>query len=294
MVDNRESAEKRISELELALEEEKSLSQARNKLLEANIKELNEVYDALREKLNELRRRNEKIRIFEEKLVKANKLSALGELASSIAHEIKNPLISIQGFARRIETTEDKDKLKKYAKFIEQEADRLSQVLTKLLGFSRMDAPKMDFLDVNDIVDDTVLFMEHHLTRFKNVEIVVEKESGLPTAQIDRIHVQQTVVNILINAAQAMPGGGKILIKTGQRDQYVFISISDTGVGIKDEDMAKIFEPFFTTKEQEQGTGLGLSLCKRLIEANGGKIEVESNFGKGTTFTILVSAGARS
>lgn len=294
MVDNRESAEKRISELELALEEEKSLSQARNKLLEANIKELNEVYDALREKLNELRRRNEKIRIFEEKLVKANKLSALGELASSIAHEIKNPLISIQGFARRIETTEDKDKLKKYAKFIEQEADRLSQVLTKLLGFSRMDAPKMDFLDVNDIVDDTVLFMEHHLTRFKNVEIVVEKEPGLPTAQIDRIHVQQTVVNILINAAQAMPGGGKILIKTGQRDQYVFISISDTGVGIKDEDMAKIFEPFFTTKEQEQGTGLGLSLCKRLIEANGGKIEVESNIGKGTTFTILVPAGARS
>ncbi len=271
MNDERDTAEKRLKELEMALEEEKSLSQARNKLLAANIKELNEVYDALREKLTELRRRDARIKSFEGELIKANKLSALGELASSIAHEIKNPLISIQGFARRIGTTEDRDKLEKYAKFIEQEADRLTQVLTKLLGFSRMDEPKKDFLNMNDIVDDTVLFMEHHLTRFKNVEIAVEKEPDLPLVQVDRIHVQQTVVNILMNAAQAMPGGGKILIKTGRGDQYVFISITDTGVGIKEEDLEKIFEPFFTTKEKEQGTGLGLSLCKRLIEANAGK-----------------------
>jgi two-component system NtrC family sensor kinase len=288
MNDERDTAEKRVKELEMVLEEERSLSQARNKLLAANIKELNEVYDALREKLTELRRRDARIKSFEGELIKANKLSALGELASSIAHEIKNPLISIQGFARRIGTTEDRDKLEKYAKFIEQEADRLTQVLTKLLGFSRMDEPKKDFLNMNDIVDDTVLFMEHHLTRFKNVEIAVEKEPDLPLVQVDRIHVQQTVVNILMNAAQAMPGGGKILIKTGRGDQYVFISITDTGVGIKEEDLEKIFEPFFTTKEKEQGTGLGLSLCKRLIEANAGKIEVESKVGEGTTFTIMI------
>jgi two-component system, NtrC family, sensor kinase len=288
MNDERDTAEKRLKELEMALEEERSLSQARNKLLAANIKELNEVYDALREKLTELRRRDARIKSFEGELIKANKLSALGELASSIAHEIKNPLISIQGFARRIGATEDRDKLEKYAKFIEQEADRLTQVLTKLLGFSRMDEPKKDFLNMNDIVDDTVLFMEHHLTRFKNVEIAVEKVQGLPLVQVDRIHVQQTVVNILMNAAQAMPGGGKILIKTGRGDQYVFISIADTGVGIKEEDLEKIFEPFFTTKEKEQGTGLGLSLCKRLIEANAGKIEVESKVDKGTTFTIMI------
>jgi signal transduction histidine kinase len=288
MNDERDSAEKRLKELEMVLEEERSLSQARNKLLAANIKELNEVYDALREKLTELRRRDARIKSFEGELIKANKLSALGELASSIAHEIKNPLISIQGFARRIGTTEDRDKLEKYAKFIEQEADRLTQVLAKLLGFSRMDEPKKDFLNINDIVDDTVLFMEHHLTRFKNVEIAVEKEPDLPLVQVDRIHVQQTVVNILMNAAQAMPGGGKIIIRTGRGDQYVFISIADTGVGIKEEDLEKIFEPFFTTKEKEQGTGLGLSLCKRLIEANAGKIEVESKVGEGTTFTIMI------
>jgi signal transduction histidine kinase len=288
MADTKNTAEKRVKELELALEEEKGLSQARNKLLEANIKELNEVYDALREKLTELKRRNEKIKSFEAELTKANKLSALGELASSIAHEIKNPLISIQGFARRIGTTEDREKLEQYAKFIEQEAERLSQVLAKLLGFSRMDEPKKDTVNLNDIVDDTVLFMEHHLTRFKNVEIVLEKEPDLPLVLVDRIHVQQTMVNILMNAAQAMPDGGKILIKTGRGDQYVFISITDSGVGIKEEDLQKIFEPFFTTKEKEQGTGLGLSLCKRLIEANAGKIEVVSALGKGTTFTIMI------
>jgi signal transduction histidine kinase len=288
MNDERDTAEKRLKELEMLLEEERSLSQARNKLLAANIKELNEVYDALREKLTELRRRDGRIKSFEGELIKANKLSALGELASSIAHEIKNPLISIQGFARRIGTTEDRDKLEQYAKFIEQEADRLTQVLAKLLGFSRMDEPKKDFLNMNDIVDDTVLFMEHHLTRFKSVELTVEKDPDLPVVQVDRIHVQQTVVNILMNAAQAMPGGGKILIKTGRGDQYVFISITDTGVGIKEEDLEKIFEPFFTTKEKEQGTGLGLSLCKRLIEANAGKIEVESKVGEGTTFTIMI------
>jgi signal transduction histidine kinase len=286
--DNTGTEEKRVKELELALEEERGLSQARNKLLEANIKELNEVYDALREKLTELKRRNEKIKSFEAELTKANKLSALGELASSIAHEIKNPLISIQGFARRIGTTEDREKLEKYATFIEHEAERLSQVLAKLLGFSRMDEPKKDTLNLNDIVDDTVLFMEHHLTRFKNVEIIVEKEPGLPPVRVDKIHVQQTMVNILMNAAQAMPEGGKILIKTGRGDQYVFISITDSGAGIKEEDLERIFEPFFTTKEKEQGTGLGLSLCKRLIEANAGKIEVKSAVGKGTTFTIMI------
>ena len=288
MGEDRSSTERRVKELELALEEERGLSQARNKLLEANINELSEVYDALRGKLTELRRRNAKIKSFEAELTKANKLSALGELASSIAHEIKNPLISIQGFARRIGNTEDREKLEKYAKFIEQEAERLSQVLSKLLGFSRMDEPKKDILNLNDIVDDTVLFMEHHLTRFKNVEIVLEKEPDLPAVLVDKIHVQQTMVNILMNAAQAMPDGGKILIKTGRGDQHVFISITDSGVGIKEEDLERIFEPFFTTKEKEQGTGLGLSLCKRLIEANAGKIEVVSAIGNGTTFTIMI------
>lgn len=282
------SLRRNLKEAETALEEERSLSRARDNLLAANITELNDVYDALRQKLTELRRRDERIKGFESELVKANKLSSLGELASSIAHEIKNPLIAIEGFARRIGKTQDRDKVEKYAKFIEKEAERLSQVVTKLLGFARMDEPKKDLLNLNDVVDDTILFMEHHLTRFRNVELAVEKEPNLPLVRADRIHIQQTVVNVVINAAQAMPDGGVIRIRTGKDQNHVCISISDTGVGIKEENLDKIFEPFFTTKEKEQGTGLGLSLCKRLIEANQGKILVDSKIGRGTTVTIKI------
>jgi two-component system, NtrC family, sensor kinase len=280
--------EKRIRELEIEIEEIGSLSQARSRLLVANIAELNDVYKVLSEKLKEIRSRDERIKVFVDELIRANKLSSLGELAGSIAHEIKNPLISIQGFAKRIEKSEDKQKVQNYARLIDEESGRLSKVLAKLLEFSRMDEPNKELFDINEIVDDTVLFMEHHLTRFKNVEILVEKEAGLPRVEIDKIHVQQSLVNIMMNAAQAMPGGGKIGIKTGKSEGAVYISVDDNGSGIRAENLDNIFEPFFTTKEKGQGTGLGLSLCKRLIEANDGKIEVESTVGEGSTFRIVL------
>ncbi|OPY77078.1 MAG: Sensor protein ZraS [Syntrophorhabdus sp. PtaU1.Bin153] len=288
MEDSAQPEDKSRQALEVTLQEERSISRARDAILMANIKELNDVYDALREKLKELRRKDERIRSFEAELVRANKLSALGELAGSIAHEIKNPLISIQGFAKRIGQTGNREKVERYAKFIEKEADRLSQVLAKLLAFSRMEEPKADQISMNDIVDDTVLFMEHHLTRFRGVEIVVEKDPDLRPVSADRTHIQQTVVNLVMNAAQAMPDGGKIRITTGRDGTHAFISITDTGMGIKEEDLNRIFEPFFTTKDKGEGTGLGLSLCKKLIEANRGKIEVESKVGEGTTFKIMI------
>jgi signal transduction histidine kinase len=283
-----ERLEKRVRELEIEIEEIRSLSQARSRLLEANIAELNDVYRVLSEKLKEIRSKDERIKVFVDELMRANKLSSLGELAGSIAHEIKNPLISIQGFAKRIEKSEDKQKAQNYARLIDEESGRLSKVLVKLLEFSRMDEPKKELLDINEIVDDTVLFMEHHLTRFKNVDILVEKEAGLPRVEIDKIHVQQSLVNIVMNAAQAMPYGGKIGVKTGKEEGSVYISVADNGGGIQAENLDRIFEPFFTTKEKGQGTGLGLSLCKRLIEANDGRIEVESKVGEGSTFKIVL------
>ena len=287
-MDEKGLLEKRQKELEIELEETRSLSRTRDTLLMANIKELNDVYDVLREKLKELKRRDERIKSFEEELIRANKLSALGELAGSIAHEIKNPLIAIQGFAKRIEKTNEPDKIEEYAGVIDKEAGRLSNVLMKLLEFSRMDEPNKEYVDVNEIVDDTVLFMEHHLTRFKNVELVVERKKDLPHIQVDKIHIQQALVNIIMNAAQAMPVGGIIEIKTQNANGRISISVKDEGAGIKDEDMGKIFEPFFTTKKKGEGTGLGLSLSKRLVEANGGEIDVESKMGEGSVFKILL------
>jgi len=288
MTDNLEQLNRRLMGLEIEIEEEKSLSQTKNMLLEANIAELNDVYKALNEKLKEIRNRDERIKAFEDEYRRANKLSMLGELAGSIAHEIKNPLISIQGFARRIEKAKDENKIKEYAGVIDKESGRLSKVLEKLLEFSRMDEPKTEPVDINGIVDDTVLFLEHHLTRFKNIILFIEKDDTLPQVEMDRIHIQQSLVNIVMNAAQAMPDGGSINIKTGRDDGYAYISITDQGTGISREYMDKIFEPFFTTKKKGEGTGLGLSLCKRLIEANNGKIEVKSTEGQGSTFKILL------
>ena len=292
MADDAALLKKRIRELEIELEETKGLSTAKNKLLEANIAELNEVYTALNEKIKDIRRKAERIKSFDDELTKANKLSALGEMASSIAHEIKNPLIAIQGFAKRIEKTTDPQSIAEHARLIDNEAARLSNVLIKLLDFSRMDGPKREAVDPNGLIDDTVLFLEHHLTRFKQVTLAVDKEEGLPSVSIERIHIQQALVNIIMNAAQAMPHGGLITIRTGRRGEMVSLSVSDEGEGISKENMGKIFEPFFSTKAKGEGTGLGLALTRRLVEANEGVIEVASESGKGSTFTILLPAHA--
>ena len=287
MIEKKDLNENKLRELEITLEEERSLSKARNTLLEANIKELDDIYVVLNDKLKSLRAKDERINSFQAELVRANKLSSLGELAGSIAHEIKNPLISIQGFAKRIGKTKDPDKIENYAKLIDKEAGRLTNVLMKLLDFSRMDEPKKERIELGEVVDDTVLFMEHHLTRFKNVAINVERDKRPAHVVIDKIHVQQVLVNLMNNAAQAMPQGGTIHIKSGAEKGYGFITITDEGEGIADEILEKIFEPFFTTKPKGEGTGLGLSLSKRLVEANNGRIEVTTQKDEGSTFTLL-------
>jgi signal transduction histidine kinase len=287
MIEKKDLNENKLRELEITLEEERSLSKARSTLLEANIKELDDIYFVLNEKLKSLRAKDERINSFQAELVRANKLSSLGELAGSIAHEIKNPLISIQGFAKRIGKTKDPDKVENYAKLIDKEAGRLTNVLMKLLDFSRMDEPKKERIELGEVVDDTVLFMEHHLTRFKNVAISVEKDKKPAYVVIDKIHVQQVLVNLINNAAQAMSQGGAIRIKSGIKNGSAYIAISDEGEGIATEIIDRIFEPFFTTKPKGEGTGLGLSLSKKLIEANNGRIEVITQRGEGSTFTLL-------
>jgi signal transduction histidine kinase len=287
--------QKELKACELQLEDVKALSSARERLLLSNIKELDEVYRALRDKIQELRERDTRIRSFDEVLTRANRLSALGELAASIAHEIKNPLISIQGFAKRIEGDRDSERIERYAQYIEKESERLSTVLMRLLDFSRMSEPNVEHLDLNSVVDDTILFTEHHLTRFRNVQLVVEQEHDLPGIRADKIHIQQALVNIMINAAQSMPEGGPVTVKTGKRDDgYVWISVSDRGKGIEAEHLSHIFEPFFTTKAKGEGTGLGLSLTKKLVEANRGKIEVESVRNQGTTFRVVLPIAEES
>jgi signal transduction histidine kinase len=281
-----DSIERKLGECQIQLEDARGLASDREKLLLANLQELRDVYATLRE-------RDNRIRAFDEVLTRANRLSSLGELAASIAHEIKNPLIAIQGFAKRIGTNSDLDRIREYAGYIEKESERLSNVLVRLLDFSRVSAPEREHFDLNVMVDDTVFFTEHHLTRFRNVDLTVEKARDLPEAYADRTHIQQALLNIIMNAAQAMPEGGPLAISTGQTPDSVWVSVTDSGAGIAQENLDRIFEPFFTTKESTGGTGLGLSLTKKLVEANRGGIEVESTVGKGSTFRIVLPASRR-
>ena len=288
------SAENRVRECEIQLEDARGLATAREKLLLANLKELNEVYESLRQKIGEIRERDARIRSFDEALTHASRLSSLGELAASIAHEIKNPLISIEGFAKRIEKSADLARIQEYAAYIEKEADRLSHVLARLLDFSRMSAPDREYLDLNVLVDDTILFTEHHLTKFRKVDLSVEKSPELPKVYVDRIHVQQALINLMMNAAQAMPHGGRVFVRTGAEGDYAWISVTDEGSGVEEEYIEKIFEPFFTTKARGEGTGLGLSLTKKLVEANAGRIEVTSVSGLGSTFRLFLPVHGES
>ena len=159
-------------------------------------------------------------------------------------------------------------------------------VLVKLLDFSRMDEPRREECDLHDIVDDTVLFMEHHLTRFKNVTVEVRRSAEPVIVRVDRIHIQQALVNLINNAAQAMPKGGAVTISSGTDNGLGYITVADEGSGIDKETLDRIFEPFFTTKPRGEGTGLGLSLSRRLLEANSGSLDVETTPGKGSTFTM--------
>jgi signal transduction histidine kinase len=289
-----EASKDKLVECGVQLEVARGLASERETLLVAKIKELNEAHAALGEKIRAIEERDERIRSLDEVLTRANRLSSLGELAASVAHEIKNPLISIQGFAKRIADSSDLEKMQDYARFVEKESQRLSDVLLRLLDFSHMSEPEKERLDLNRIVDDTLLFAEHHLTKFKHIDLTVEKEENLPKVCADKIHLQQALLNIMINAAQAMPEGGPLVIRTGVRaPDRVWLSVSDKGTGIEPKDLDKIFDPFFTTKKKGVGTGLGLSLTKKLVEANRGKLEVESVKGQGSTFRILLPPAPR-
>jgi len=282
---DREDPRGKLRELELELEEERGISKAKDRLLMETIKEMEAIYETLKSKLRDIREKDARLRRIEQDLVRLDRLTNLGELALSIAHEIKNPLISIEGLARRLEKEKDGRKVSIYAGLIEREAERLSNMLKKMLDFSKAIEPRREPVLLKEIIGDTLLFVEHHLSRFAHVALHISDGQNLPVL-VDRIHVQQVLVNLLMNAAQAMPGGGEVFIEIGKEGSYAFLSVRDTGPGIAEEIRDRIFEPFFTTKPG--GTGLGLSICKRLVEANGGWIEVESKEGQGSIFKVFL------
>lgn len=225
------------------------------------------------------------LRATQERLLHTEKLVALGEMAASIAHEIKTPLVSIGGFARRLYRADSGETREKYLRIIIAEVERLEEVLNQILVFSREPQSHVCPHDLNTLIEDTLTIFPDAL-REDRIQVVKELGQGLPAVFCDYGQIKEVFINLIANACQAMAHEGTLTIRSAfiPGDSVVTAEVEDTGGGIATEIIGNIFNPFFTTKEQ--GLGLGLAITHRIVTHNQGTIEVRNNPGKGTTFVL--------
>jgi len=224
----------------------------------------------------------------QERLIRSERFAAIGEAASHISHEIKNPLMLMAGFARQVRRTLDEhSKEHEKLRLVEEEAKRLETMLDEVRDFTRPSAPKLEPLVLNATVRDTLALMEAELAARK-VELRTELDPGLPPVLHDPAQLRQVIINLVKNAAEAMPEGGRITITSRLSGDTAEIAVRDTGPGLPPDQLKRIFNPFFTTKEK--GTGLGLSVCYRIMQDHQGDIRVKSEPGEGCVFTLSLPA----
>ena len=228
----------------------------------------------------------------QEQLIQAEKLTSLGQMAASIAHEINNPLAGVLVYTRLLskkltEDTARKEESLDYLAKMESEVSRCSRIIRNLLDFARQTQPTLRLVDINQVIEQ-VLAMVGHQAQLQNVEVVKEFSPSLPKVMADFDQIQQIFTNLTLNAIQAMPDGGRLTIRSSAVDSEVRIDVQDTGCGISKENMGKLFTPFFTTKAKGKGVGLGLAVVHGIIERHKGRIKVQSEVGKGTTFSVYL------
>lgn len=223
------------------------------------------------------------------KLLQTERLASLGQLSAGVAHEINNPLGIIATTVDTLLGRERKDQFKITSlERIKAQVERSARIVDNLLNFSRPKKPDMRPLEASEVLEETLSLIEHQL-KLDNIEVIREFTPNLPKIMGDRSQLQQVFMNMIQNAHNAMPNGGKLYIVTKPDDSSVsFIQVvfSDLGVGISHKDLPHIFDPFYTTREISGGTGLGLSVSYSIVQRHNGSISVESTPGKGTTFFI--------
>ncbi len=243
----------------------------------------------------------------QEHLLQSQKLESIGVLAGGIAHDFNNILTAMLGYTELIRReSETNEKIIKSVNIIESAARRAGRMISQLLDFSRKNVYEVLPLNVNDVVNDTVRLLERVID--KKISITLKLDDNLPLIEGDVNQMEQVIMNLLVNARDAMPEGGRILIETnavvsgdGTSDmpsyipagQYVLLKVSDTGMGIPQEIREKIFEPFFTTKERGKGTGLGLSMVYGVVSEHKGYITVQSVLKEGTAFNVYLPVSQR-
>jgi PAS domain S-box-containing protein len=227
-------------------------------------------------------------RRLESQLIQSDRLAALGQLAAGVAHEINTPLTLVLGYADILRDAFSSDNLSEsYLKTIVEESERISDIVRSLLNFARPTNMPSGRCKVNETCRRTLRIFGGQMAK-KGIQVTLELDESQPEAAIDTGELQQVILNMLLNAMQAMPEGGRLVIQTRVSQDVVEITITDTGIGIAPENLRKVFNPFFTTKEVGKGTGLGLSVSFDIIEKHGGTVKVESQRGEGTAFTIVL------
>ena len=252
----------------------------------------NHMIKNLRHSHDELQRTFQTLKATQAQLIQSEKLSAVGEFVSGVAHELNNPLTSVIGFAELLKEVDLHPKHHSYLQYIVKSTERCHKIVQGLLSFARQHPPERSLLDVNEMIGGVLEILGYEL-RTSNIEVQRQFDPSLPKILGDCHQFQQVILNILNNARQALEnieGHGVIRIATETNSTHVRITIEDNGPGIPEDHLNKVFDPFFTTKPTGKGTGLGLSLCYGIVREHNGTISAHSLPGKGATFIIEVPA----
>lgn len=237
------------------------------------------------------------------RLLHQDKMISLGKLSASVVHEINNPLTGVINYIRLMIKIIDRDslsaeqiqKFNKYLELMESEVSHCSDIVSNLLAFSRKSKLEFGDVNINDLLQKCIILSDHKLT-LQSIQIKTELYPEIPKITGDFNQLQQCILNLIFNAADAMPDGGLLTIKSSfhPESRLARITVADTGVGIAKEDLSKIFDPFFSTKEEGEGLGLGLSVAYGIIARHKGIIEAQSKPGKGTVLTIKLPVNRKS
>jgi two-component system, NtrC family, sensor kinase len=267
------------------------------------IYELASAFEVMRERLGsatqnleiKVEERTRQLQAAQKKLLHNDRLASLGQLSASVAHEINNPISGVLNLSMLLQRMLKDDgvppaRLEEFRKYLGQvtsETTRVGRIVSDLLAFSRRSKPQRAPADLNRIVRSTLSLVQHKM-KLSNVEVETRLRDDLPAAHCDASQVQQVVLNLLLNAAEATQTKSerRVVVETAVEPCAVTLTVSDNGEGIPSENLSKIFDPFFTTKSDGKGVGLGLAVSYGIIQAHGGDIEVRSQPGQGTTFSV--------
>ncbi len=255
-----------------------------------DLRKSNDEIGLLADSFNEMSRKMaadiEQFRRLNEQLIRAEKLAAMGTLAAGVAHEVNNPLASISSLIQMLKSSDGlPPESQEMLQLISTQIQRITRVTKDMTDFARARPAAKSDIDIARVVE-TSLRLASFDSAFQNLRVRTEFDDEMPPLHADKDQMQQVFLNLLLNARDAMPGGGDLLVRAFRKDDSVAIEISDSGPGIEDDASKKIFDPFFTTKPAGKGTGLGLAVCYGIVTAHGGKIETRPNRPSGTCFIV--------